>query len=243
MIFSYSTLFKVSPPPAGGSQEGHDIKCAKLLTSTVSQKYQIARYQIPDTRCRKGYKCPQQGRPCEVVVYMSIMSPIRTSCLCKGRPRAGMSSTGMSSSGHNVPANNVLGGDVISLSRQYILDYYVLDGDVPNEDIMSTQGRSGEDVLGGFILSPRRGLGCSCTDVLIEDICVHFYFCPFIQGNILHPMQIQGVLIASRTSSSLEEQSLLNHTMLYNVFEKYMVKLFCITTLVNRTVKKSYITS
>ncbi len=34
-VFSYSTLFKVSPPPAGGSQKGHNIKRAKLLTSTV----------------------------------------------------------------------------------------------------------------------------------------------------------------------------------------------------------------
>ncbi len=28
-------MFKVSPPPAGGSQKSHNIKCAKLLTSTV----------------------------------------------------------------------------------------------------------------------------------------------------------------------------------------------------------------
>ncbi len=30
-----STFFKVSSPRAGGSQEGHNLKCAKLLTSTV----------------------------------------------------------------------------------------------------------------------------------------------------------------------------------------------------------------
>ncbi len=35
LIFSYSTMFKVSPPLSGGSQKIHSIKCAKLLTSTV----------------------------------------------------------------------------------------------------------------------------------------------------------------------------------------------------------------
>ena len=28
-------MFKVSPPLTGGSQKGHNTKCAKLLTSTV----------------------------------------------------------------------------------------------------------------------------------------------------------------------------------------------------------------
>ena len=35
LLFSYSTMFKVTPLPSGGSQEIHNIKCAKLLTSTV----------------------------------------------------------------------------------------------------------------------------------------------------------------------------------------------------------------
>ena len=35
LLFSYSTMFKVSPPPSGESQEIHEYKCAKLLPSTV----------------------------------------------------------------------------------------------------------------------------------------------------------------------------------------------------------------
>ncbi len=34
-------VFKVSPPPSGGSQEIHDIKCAELLTSTVLANYSL----------------------------------------------------------------------------------------------------------------------------------------------------------------------------------------------------------
>ncbi len=37
LIFSYSTMFKTSPPLSGESQKIHSIKCAKLLTSTVVQ--------------------------------------------------------------------------------------------------------------------------------------------------------------------------------------------------------------
>ncbi len=46
MKFQYSTLFKVSPPPAGGSQEGHNIKCAKLLTSTVIRSMNAMLYAL-----------------------------------------------------------------------------------------------------------------------------------------------------------------------------------------------------
>ncbi len=38
-IFSYCTMFKASPPPTGGSQESHNTKCAKLLTSTADSKF------------------------------------------------------------------------------------------------------------------------------------------------------------------------------------------------------------
>ena len=33
LIFSYSTMFKVSPPPVGGSQKSHNIKCLFLRLS------------------------------------------------------------------------------------------------------------------------------------------------------------------------------------------------------------------
>ena len=61
MMFSYSTLFKVSLPPAGVSQEGHNIKCAKPLTSTVlrclSTIYELGRKL--EWELSNAKQCPQ----------------------------------------------------------------------------------------------------------------------------------------------------------------------------------------
>ena len=90
----------------------------------------------------------------------------------------------MSLCGHDVPADDVLVEDVPA-------------EDVPAvEDVVSTQGHPSTDFMslrGHYVLNDGAGMssaGTSCPhrdvlngDVLIGDIYVHFYFCPFVHNN------------------------------------------------------------
>ena len=52
-----------------------------------------------------------------------------------------------------------------------------------------------EDVPGKDIMSAR---GCPCADILVEDICVRFYFCPFvIKGEPLNIIHSKNLLTSS----------------------------------------------
>ena len=77
--------------------------------------------------------------------------------------------------GPDVPAEDLPVKDVPAVED-------VLDGDVPVEDIRTLcpfKDVPDMDVPGKDIISAR---GRPCADVLVEDICVRFYFCPFVQS-------------------------------------------------------------
>ncbi len=63
--------------------------------------------------------------------------------------------------GHDVLAGAGTSMSGTSMNGHNVLAGDVLDGDVPGKDIMSARGRH-------------------CADVPVEDICVRFYFCPFV---------------------------------------------------------------
>ncbi len=108
-------------------------------------------------------------------------------CPRRGRPRRGrpcvdlMSPSRTSPCGHKVPAEDVPIEDV-PVEDITSAQRHVLAEDVPGKDIMSAQGRP-------------------CTDVLVEDICVRFYFCPFVvfhfKAEKMHPPTILLFTICS----------------------------------------------